>query len=92
MIRSIRHKGLRVLAETDSARGVPAAFADKLRRILVVLSSDDLPDAARLPGFGLHLLTGDRRGTWSVTVSRNWRVTFELDREDAVNVDLEDYH
>jgi plasmid maintenance system killer protein len=35
---------------------------------------------------------GDRKGTCAVTVTGNWRVTFCCDGEDAVNVDLEDYH
>jgi proteic killer suppression protein len=45
-----------------------------------------------LPGYRLHRLKGDRAGTWSVSVSGNWRVTFTFDSEDAFEVDLEDYH
>jgi proteic killer suppression protein len=92
MIKNIRHRGLRVLCERDNARGVPAAFADKLRRILLALGQPNLPASADLPGFGLHALTGDRQGTWSITVSRNWRVTFTIEGRDAADVDLEDYH
>jgi proteic killer suppression protein len=45
-----------------------------------------------LPGYRLHQLKGNRAGTWSVTVSGNWRVTFTFEGEDAYDVDLEDYH
>jgi proteic killer suppression protein len=45
-----------------------------------------------LPGYRLHQLKGDRAGTWSVSVSGNWRVTFTFVGEDAFDVDLEDYH
>lgn len=45
-----------------------------------------------LPGLYLHELRGRRRGTWSVRVSGNWRVTFQFDNTEAVNVDYEDYH
>jgi len=45
-----------------------------------------------LPGYRLHRLKGKRAGTWSVTVSGNWRVTFSFEGEDAFDVDLEDYH
>lgn len=39
------------------------------------------------------MLKGDRAGIWSLTVSRNWRMTFRLDDEGAiVDLDLEDYH
>ena len=42
--------------------------------------------------YGFHGLTGDQAGRLSITVSRNWRITFGFDGEDAVDVDLEDYH
>jgi proteic killer suppression protein len=45
-----------------------------------------------LSGFGFHALKGDQAGRFAVTVSRNWRITFAFDGEDAVEVDLEDYH
>jgi proteic killer suppression protein len=45
-----------------------------------------------LPGLRLHALKGDRKGTWSVTVSGSWRMTFSFDGKDAVDVDYEDYH
>jgi proteic killer suppression protein len=46
----------------------------------------------KLPRYRLHRLKGNRAGTWSVTVSSNWRVTFTFEGEDAFDVDLEDYH
>jgi len=45
-----------------------------------------------LPGLNLHALTGDRKGTWTVKVSGNWRVTFRFDNENVTDVDYEDYH
>jgi toxin HigB-1 len=45
------------------------------------------------PNWGAHELTGDRAGTWSLTVTRNWRMTFRITEDGAVaDVDLEDYH
>jgi proteic killer suppression protein len=46
----------------------------------------------RLPGLQLHPLQGDRRGTWAVRVSGNWRITFSFADNDVENVDYEDYH
>ncbi len=60
--------------------------------MLDALNANSVPNALDLPGFGFHPLTGDRAGDYAVTVSRNWRVTFGWSGEDAVNVDLEDYH
>jgi hypothetical protein len=45
-----------------------------------------------LPGLSCHPLKGDRQGTWAVSVSGNWRVTFRFVGKDADAVDYEDYH
>ncbi|MDQ3687321.1 MAG: type II toxin-antitoxin system RelE/ParE family toxin, partial [Acidobacteriota bacterium] len=50
------------------------------------------PSDVDLPGYRLHELKGDRKGTWSLTVSGNWRITFTFSEGDAYDVDLEDYH
>ncbi len=39
-----------------------------------------------LPGLNLHELHGARKGTWAVTVSGNWRVTFTFVEKDADHV------
>jgi len=41
-----------------------------------------------------HRLTGDRKGTWSLTVTRNWRFTFRIDPAEGeiIDLDYEDYH
>lgn len=50
------------------------------------------PDQLNIPGWRLHQLSGGRKGTWSISVSGNWRITFEFSGTDTVNVNLEDYH
>ena len=41
----------------------------------------------------VHTLTGDRKGTWSLSVTRNRRLTFTIDDErEFCGVNLEDYH
>ena len=92
MIKSFRHKGLKRLFETGERGGVRPELAARLRRQLDVLNHARTPTDMNLPGYRLHQLKGNRTGTWSVAVSGNWRVTFGFDGEDAVAVDLEDYH
>ena len=68
--------------------------ADRLRRMLALINAAEaLDELSTPPNFGLHQLTGDRKGTWSMTVTKNWRLTFRL-RETSVIIDmnLEDYH
>jgi proteic killer suppression protein len=60
--------------------------------ILGALNAATAPGDMNLPGLGLHELQGQRKGTWSVKVSGNWRVTFAFAAKDAESVDYEDYH
>lgn len=88
-----RHKGLRALAEQDRTDRVPAAMADRLKRILSALDGAQRPgDIATRPGYRLHPLKGDMAGLWSIRVSGNWRVVFRFKEREAVDVDLVDYH
>jgi proteic killer suppression protein len=87
MIVRFRHRGLERLFASGDKSGVNAQHVRKLRQILVALNNASNP-----AGFRLHPLRDDRRGQWAVSVSGNWRVVFEFDGPDAINVDLADYH
>jgi proteic killer suppression protein len=50
------------------------------------------PQDLAITGTGVHALRGNLKGRYAMTVSRNRRLTFGWDGEDAVEVDLEDYH
>jgi toxin HigB-1 len=92
-IRNIVHKGLRRLYESDDPKRLPTDAVDKLRKMLAFLDAVASEEEVRnIPTWKAHRLTGDRRGTWSLHVSRNWRLTFEIDGEEIANVNLEDYH
>lgn len=91
-IKSFRHKGLERFFTTGSKAGIQANHADRLRLILGRLSVAAAPGDMRLPGLDLHELHGPRKGTWTVVVSGNWRLTFAFADRDVVGVDYEDYH
>ena len=92
MIESIKHKGLKRLYEQNDRSGIRPDLLDKVRKILSALEAADGPEDMALPLFRFHSLTGARRGTYSVTVKANWRVTFSFRQGAACDVDLEDYH
>jgi proteic killer suppression protein len=92
MIRRFRHKGLERFFSTGTTRGVNPQHAAKLARLLFALNTAEGPENMNAPGFRVHRLSGDRTGQWSIWVSGNWRLVFEFDGTDAVNVDLVDYH
>ena len=91
MIRGFRHKGLAKFFEAGSKVGVQAQHANRLRLILGRLSAATGPRDMALPGLSFHPLKGDRQGTWAVSESGNWRVTFRFVGKDADAVDYEDY-
>ncbi len=92
MIGTIKHKGLRRLHEKNDRSGIRPDLVDKAQKILSSLEAADGPEDMALPMFHFHPLTGGRRGTYSVTVKANWRVTFRFRDGAAYDVDLEDYH
>jgi len=91
--RSIRHKGLKRLFEQDDASRLTPTMVPKIRNILAALAfADDLSRLQTMPGWRLHPLIGNRHGHWSITVTGNWRLVFEVDGDAILNLDLEDYH
>ena len=94
-IRNFAHKGLKRLYTDDSAKGVPPDTVDKLRKVLAYLDNMEDPEELRaLAAWKVHTLTGDRKGTWSLRVTRNRRLTFRIDaaEREICDVNLEDYH
>lgn len=94
-IRNIVHKGLKRLYAEDSAKGVPPDTVDKLRKMLAFLDDMEGPEELHaLPSWKAHTLIGDRKGTWSLSVTRNRRLTFRVDtaEKEICELNLEDYH
>lgn len=92
-IRSVQHRGLKRFIEDDDDRGLRRDLVDSIRKILAVLIvAQDMNGVKGPPGWRIHQLSGDRAGTWSIAVSGNWRITFEVADNDIWQVNLEDYH
>lgn len=94
-IRSFVHKGLKRLYEQDSASAVPPESLDKLRKILAFLDSmQDSDELWALPVWKVHTLAGKRKGTFSLSITGNRRLTFRIDpaEREICDIDLEDYH
>ena len=55
---------------------------------------EDAGDLRGIPVWKAHELVGDRKGTWSLHVTKNWRLTFSIDQAEPeiCDLDLEDYH
>jgi proteic killer suppression protein len=92
VIRSFRHKRLERFFTAGDRRRIDARQADRILRVLDRLDAAARPEDLDLPGFDFHPLRGERKGTYSVSVSGNWRITFRHEAGDAMDVNLEDYH
>lgn len=92
MIRSFKSKALKRFAETGDGSKLPVPNHDRVRQILLALNAATVPDAMNIPGFKFHSQKGDQKGRFAVSANGNYRVTFGFEGQDAINVDLEDYH
>jgi proteic killer suppression protein len=94
-IKNVIHKGLRRFIESDDASGLQPAVVPKIRRMVTFLQDMAQEDELQaVPSWKAHLLTGERKGIWSLHVTKNWRITFRIDQKEIELIDLnyEDYH
>ncbi len=91
--QTINHKGLSALIKEDDDSNIPSDLRKRIRYIVTALASAKHPKAIEgPPGWRIHILTGDRAGTISISASGNWRITFDVKDNQIYNLDLEDYH
>jgi proteic killer suppression protein len=92
-VGSVQHRGLLRLIEDDDARELAPDLVKRLRNILAVLMvAEDMTQVIGPPGWRVHQLKGARAGTWTISVSGNWRLTFDVEGGEVCNLNLEDYH
>jgi toxin HigB-1 len=92
MIAGIRHKGLRRLFEDDDRSKLPPDMVERIRSILAFLDAASGVEDMDQPTLRLHVLKGDLKGLWAVTVRANWRIVFRFEDGKALDVDFIDYH
>ena len=94
-IRNVAHRGLRRFIERDDPSGLSPAIVERVRNIVTFLQEmGDTQELRDVPTWKAHQLTGNRKGTWSLTITRNWRITFKIDHAEGeiIDLDYEDYH
>ena len=92
MIRSFRSKALKRFVESGDASKLSIRNVQRVEIILRRLDASRIPEHMNLPGLYFHALKGQEKGRFSVRVTGNFRMTFGWDGEDAIDLDLEDYH
>lgn len=90
MIKSWKHKGLKIFFETGSTAGIQTAHKTRLKIILQRLNAAIKADDLNLPGMRFHPLKG--KDYFSVSVNGNWRIIYKFEGNDAILVNYLDYH
>jgi toxin HigB-1 len=91
MIISWRHKGLKELFAVGKSAKVRPDQQKKCLRLLDALQQAAMPEEMNVPGWHFHGLQGKPK-RYAVAVNGPWRITFGFDGQDAIDVDLEQYH
>ena len=61
----------------------------KIARLGAAISMQDLRD---IRGNRFEALKGDRRGQYSIRINEQYRVCFKWEKENALDVEIADYH
>ena len=92
-IVSFRNRELERFWRYGEVRGVARQYEAKLRAMLTTIEeAETITEIDTIPGWRLHPLRGDRKGTWSLKLSRNQRLTFRVAGSAVSEIDFEDYH
>lgn len=97
-IISVRDKRVKALVENadlTSVKGLDALETRKISEMIIAIRvMTDPVQLVAVPSWKAHELKGNRAGTWSLTVTRNYRLTFHVDTvaQIVTVLDYEDYH
>ncbi len=92
MIISFKHKGLETFYRKGSIGGIQAKHRKKLQMQLAALDTAQVIEDVNIPGYRLHPLKGTRKGIWAISVSGNWRLTFQFKTGNIHILNYEETH
>ena len=93
MIRSFKDKEAEKIFERQRSRKLPSEIQQVALRKLRMLNRSQMLQELRVPPANrLERLSGDREGQYSIRINNQWRICFEWQDGDALNVEIVDYH
>ena len=93
MIRSFACAETERLFNDETSRRLPTQIQRVARRKLLLLQQARRLDDLRAPhGNRLEALQDERQGQHSMRVNEQWRICFRWQGEDALDVEIVDYH
>ncbi len=70
-----------------------AAFKNVAERKLQAIEmATDVNDLRSPPGNRFEALEGDRKGTYSIRINKQWRICFAWEDGEATDIEIADYH
>ena len=93
MIQSFKDKETQKIFERQRSRRLPSDIQQvALRKLRMLNRAETLQDLRIPPANRLERLSGDREGEYSIRVNDQWRVCFQWQDGDALDVEIVDYH
>lgn len=92
VIKSFRCKDTEALFAGRSPRRFRAIRQVAERKLQMLDSAGEARDLRSPPGNRLELLSGDRKGQWSIRINAQWRLCFRFQAGEAHDVEIVDYH
>jgi proteic killer suppression protein len=93
MIRNFKDKETEKIFDGERSRKLPPDIQQTARRKLRLVAAVVRIEELRLPlGNRFEELKGERKGTYSLRVNDQWRITFTWVDGGPDNVCIEDYH
>ena len=93
MIISFKNKETEKIWEGTFSKGFPRNIQKIMRRKLRMLNNaKNLSDLRIPPNNKLEKLRGNREGQYSIRVNDKYRVCFEWNDNNALSVEIVDYH
>ena len=92
-IKSFKQKWLENFYYLDIKTNIqPQLRARVFRKLKLIDYATSLDDLRSPPGNKLHPLRGERKGQWAIAVSGPWRLCFYFEENEAIEIELIQYH
>ncbi|PZV22686.1 MAG: plasmid maintenance system killer [Snowella sp.] len=91
--RNFKDKETQKIFERQRSRKLPSDIQQvALRKLRMLNRAETLQDLRVPPANRLERLVGNRNGQYSIRINDQWRICFEWQEGDALNVEIVDYH
>jgi len=92
MIKSYRDKRTKAFANGKHIKAFQGFKKQAEKRLEILDAADSLSDLAALPSNRFEPLAGDRKGQYSISINKQYRICFTWPSDGPEKVEITDYH